>query len=288
MNTVMDDNKKLCLMSGEIMAMSDTMSINMETMDLAVASPATVSRNGIIYMEPEHVVGWRPLLHSWLDIVAVDEEHDEESQKSDAMKVNHPFQIKPKQIELIKFLFEWLVDPMLSFLRKEQKEMAPTVDANLVMSLLNLFESCLEEIYVDEDSHELKELKKGSGHGNEGKKKKKKEDMNHDEIIECAFLFSLVYSLGLTVDLEGQQKFSQFLRDVIEDDSCIEQEHIAVYRSLMVKEWKMPEAPDDHHGGKFEFQLPIPKSGTVYNYAYSATDSKWKKMGGHSRGFHDR
>lgn len=68
MNTVLDDNKTLCLANSERIKLPSTLHMVFEVQDLRVASPATVSRCGMVYMEQVHV-GIASIVRSWASTV---------------------------------------------------------------------------------------------------------------------------------------------------------------------------------------------------------------------------
>lgn len=65
MNTVMDDNKVLTLVSQERIPLTDSMKLVLEISNLRNATPATVSRGGVLFINDQEV-GWKPYVDSWM------------------------------------------------------------------------------------------------------------------------------------------------------------------------------------------------------------------------------
>ncbi|KAK3096562.1 hypothetical protein FSP39_001310 [Pinctada imbricata] len=182
MNTVLDDNKKLCLSSGEIIKLTEHMTMMFEVQDLAVASPATVSRCGMVYLEPSYI-GLDPFVECWL------------RKLPDAI---YPYK------ETLEELFGKFMQPAIKFARKEVKEIVPTVDCNLVFSLLKLLD-CFFTPFVPQ----------------EGDKPIPQERLDRiAELIEPWFLFSLIWSIGATGDNDSWSKFSKWLREKMKKEEC--------------------------------------------------------------------
>ena len=66
MNSVMDDNRMLTLASNERIPLKPHMRLVFEIRDLKHATPATVSRAGILYISTADGTQWRSLIKAWL------------------------------------------------------------------------------------------------------------------------------------------------------------------------------------------------------------------------------
>ena len=66
MNTVLDDNMTLCLANSERIKLRNDLRMLFEVQDLSVASPATVSRCGMVYLSFDNLP-WLLYVKSWLE-----------------------------------------------------------------------------------------------------------------------------------------------------------------------------------------------------------------------------
>ncbi|XP_072759448.1 dynein axonemal heavy chain 2 [Anoplolepis gracilipes] len=117
MNSVMDDNKVLTLINNDRIIMPDQVSLLFEVQDLAAASPATVSRVGMIYNDYKNL-SWRPYVDSWLQ----------------------KYRVQPEFVEEMNQQFESHVNAVLKFKRKNCEEPVPIPELNAIQSLCKLLE----------------------------------------------------------------------------------------------------------------------------------------------------
>jgi dynein heavy chain len=126
LNTALDDNKVLCLANGERIQLGPGLRLVFEVDNLANASPSTVSRCGMVYMDPADL-GWRPYIVNWLKSL--------------------PSELPDSGCQHLLSLFDHSVNSGLDFLHMHHTDQfLPTCDFGVVMTLCNLLASLLSHI----------------------------------------------------------------------------------------------------------------------------------------------
>jgi dynein heavy chain len=126
MNTVMDDNKVLTLVSNERIPLNDSMRMIFEIDSLKHATPATVSRAGILYINDTDV-GYQPFVDSWLG-----------SRTSDAERIHLPDLFDRYLSKIIDF-----------FITTKIKTYVNSTLINLVQSFIYLLEGLIKSTIIE-------------------------------------------------------------------------------------------------------------------------------------------
>ncbi|CAB3230574.1 unnamed protein product [Arctia plantaginis] len=180
LNTVLDDNKKLCLMSGEIIQLAPTTNLVFEPMDLEAASPATVSRCGMIYLEPKGL-GWKVLMESWLNVL--------------------PPSLHTVNRSHIRNMFNRFLPPLLWLveLSGKSRQMYVTSRTNLVVACMNLFDSYMDDFYDEKFMEQISDL-----------------DIRAQ--LEGVFFFSCIWSIGATIEADSRPRFDMMFRGLLDKE----------------------------------------------------------------------
>jgi dynein heavy chain len=186
LNTVLDDNKLLTLANGDRIFMTNEMKLCFEVENLNNASPATVSRAGIIFIS-DAVLGWQPIIASRFK--AQPDPTNGLIRPSDVLyPCPSTFATKLLHLFLPNGESKDSVIPKVSnFYTKECKVVMPTSVAHLS---INAFHLCVA-LAQEAASHDVPAS---------------------DELVNQIFWFSVAWSFGGMLETSDREKFDGFVR----------------------------------------------------------------------------
>lgn len=188
MNTTLDDNKLLTLLNNDRIMMTPQVSILFEVEDLVQASPATVSRAGMIYLNVEDL-GWKPFVTSWLN----------EPAQSAAVTGTpgdgaQPEPGKPEALrEALLKLMNRYVDPVLEARKHSMPQLVRVDNLNGVRTLCRLLDHFATEENGVNPRAAPEQLMRN---------------------LEIWFQFCLAWSLGADLTEEGRRAFDMHMREM--------------------------------------------------------------------------
>ncbi|KAM7379582.1 hypothetical protein PAMP_005128 [Pampus punctatissimus] len=118
LNSVLDDNKTLTLANGDRITMSPSCKLVFEVHNMDNASPATVSRVGMVFMSSS-ALSWRPILQGW------------------ANKRN------AKEADSIMSLYDNIFEDAYLYMKQNLKPKMELLECNYIMQSVNLLEGLI-------------------------------------------------------------------------------------------------------------------------------------------------
>ena len=191
LNSVLDDNKILTLANGDRLQMLPNMKLIIECENVDVASPATVSRCGMVYMSSSGL-DWKPMLASWL------------KQRK----------MSSRREQLFTQLFEDSFDDVRKFSVVNLKYVMKVLQVHVLHTVFALMESLLPR---DPENFEL-EAQARPGQDVPCKKtmnkKEEETEISPEESLqfEQIYIFSLLWSIGGYLENADRLLLQNFMR----------------------------------------------------------------------------
>ncbi|XP_046496348.1 dynein axonemal heavy chain 10 isoform X7 [Equus quagga] len=136
MNSVMDDNKLLTLANGERIRLQAHCALLFEVGDLQYASPATVSRCGMVYVDPKNLK-YQPYWKKWVNQI---------QNKTEQRDLQNLFE------KYVPYLIDVIVEGIVDGRQGEKlKTIVPQTDLNMVTQLTKMLDALLEGEIEDPD-----------------------------------------------------------------------------------------------------------------------------------------
>ncbi|XP_050408300.1 dynein axonemal heavy chain 10 [Patella vulgata] len=140
MNSVMDDNRLMTLANGERIRLQKHCALLFEVYDLQYASPATISRCGMVYVDPKNL-GYKPYWDKWVSMRT--------GSKQEKDELNRLYE------KYVPNLIDMVVEGMVEGKQQEKlKTIVPLTNLNMVTQLSMMLNALLEKEISEPDELE--------------------------------------------------------------------------------------------------------------------------------------
>ncbi|KRX10161.1 P-loop containing nucleoside triphosphate hydrolase [Pseudocohnilembus persalinus] len=195
MNTVLDDNKKLCLNSGEIIKLTNYQVQIFECQELNHASPATISRCGMVYMQND-LIEWFLVLESFF-----------------TRKLIQDLFFDRQKLEIYYLgILSLIVDINLAFISQNCNLVTKINKVTIVWHFINYLHALFKNQFEEQVEQSIEQ---GNLEGIQYQSKQqldqilRKEDLFHNLVA-----FAMVWSFGGILNDQDKIKYQQFIKDV--------------------------------------------------------------------------
>ncbi|KAB0406517.1 hypothetical protein E2I00_002289, partial [Balaenoptera physalus] len=191
LNSVLDDNKTLTLANGDRIPMAPNCKLLFEVHNIENASPATVSRMGMVYISSS-ALSWRPILQVGTTdpqkrVQCISTSHSLINRDSVFLLQAWLKKRTTQEASVFLSLYDKIFEDIYTFMKLNLNPKMQLLECNYIVQSLNLLEGLIPS--------------------------KEEGGISCVEHLHKLFVFAVMWSLGALLELESRDKLEAFLRN---------------------------------------------------------------------------